>query len=390
MYSKSYGYCIFTQNASFLHFLQPISTISMEKFSTKKPSPKREYCFLSLFEKFISDSKKGKRLQPNGMKVSDGTIANYTYCKKLLEKFCLATSFPLRIKEERKLSGREFEVERNYWKKFYKKFTDYLYDDLGYYDNYVGQNVKIIKTFFSYLNKETSVKPGQFHKIFYVRKEEIAIFPLMPEELNYLIYNKDFENSLSKRMKEVKDVFVFGCTVALRVSDLLSLKKSSLRIMNEQYFLAVRSQKTNTDTLIKLPTYCIEILLSYGKNKKGLLPHFNKVNLNKYIKSLLEKAGFTQEVSVRREKRGRGENLKNKAGIKTHRFCDVASTHTMRRTAITTMLCLGMPEPVVRKISGHSPATKEFFKYVLWAQTYQDLETEKVFEKLKSKLLQVA
>ena len=252
-----------------------------------KNSTRKEHCFLSLFEKFISDSKKGKRLQPNGKKVSEGTIDNYTYCKKLLEKFCLSKSFHLRIKEERRLNSREFETEKNYWKKFYKKFTDYLYDDLGYFDNYVGQNIKIIKTFFNYLNKETNIRPGQFYKTFYVRKEEIPIFPLMPEELNYLIYNKTFEEGLPKRLKEAKDFFVFGCTVALRVSDLMLLEKPSVRITNGQRFLAVRSQKTGTDTLIKLPPYCIEIIARYAKNKRWLLPRFNKVNLKKYIKTLL-------------------------------------------------------------------------------------------------------
>lgn len=64
------------------------------------------------------------------------------------------------------------------------------------------------------------------------------------------------------------------------------------------------------------------------------------------------------------------------------RFCDVATTHTMRRTAITTMLSLGMNEQFVRKISGHSPSSKDFYRYVLWAQAYQDTETQRVFEKL--------
>jgi intergrase/recombinase len=52
------------------------------------------------------------------------------------------------------------------------------------------------------------------------------------------------------------------------------------------------------------------------------------------------------------------------------------------------MLSLGMPEQVVRKISGHAPGSNEFYRYVLWAQTYQDQETEKMFEKLKSKSIQ--
>jgi hypothetical protein len=64
----------------------------------------------------------------------------------------------------------------------------------------------------------------------------IPIFPLLPEELNYFIYKKGFETSLSSRMGEVKDVFVFGCTVALRVSDFWTRKVirflKSFRIKN--------------------------------------------------------------------------------------------------------------------------------------------------------------
>jgi integrase len=252
----------------------------------------------------------------------------------------------------------------------------------------VGQNIKNIRVFFIYLNKELALGLGEFHKMFYVRKEEISIFPLLPEELNFLIYDKDFENTLTKRMKEVKDFFVFGCTVALRVSDLINLKKSNTRIINGQYYLAFRSIKTTTDTLVKLPPYAVEIILKYRKEKK-LLPHFNKSNLNKYIKQLLEQSGFTSPVQKLRERRGRTIDLKNlkKTGSGMYRFCDVASTHTMRRTAITTMLILGVPEQIVRKISGHSPASKEFYRYVSWAQSYQDHETEKMFEELKSKFL---
>jgi hypothetical protein len=39
----------------------------------------------------------------------------------------------------------------------------------------------------------------------------------------------------------------------------------------------------------------------------------------------------------------------------------------------------------VRKISGHSPMSKEFFRYVSLAQTYIDNETSKMFDKLKER-----
>ena len=88
--------------------------------------------------------------------------------------------------------------------------------------------------------------------------------------------------------------------------------------------------------------------------------------------------------------RTRAVEQKNQKAIQQKiRFSDVATTHTMRRTAITTMLSLGVPEQVVRKISGHSPSGKEFYRYVLWAQTYQDQETEKMFNKLGEKRLMI-
>jgi site-specific recombinase XerD len=351
---------------------------------------KKELSLLKLYDQFITDNQKGKRLQPNGKKITAGTIANYGYTRQLLHSFSSAKNFNLRIRPVRQLNQRELGVEKNYWRKFYRRFTDYLYNDCGHYDNYAGQTIKNIRVFFNYLNKDLALGVGDFHKLFYVRKEEIAIYPLMPEELNFLISNKTFEASLSRRMQEVKDFFVFGCTVALRVSDLLLLKKTNIRIINQQQYLAVRSVKTATDTLIKLPAYAMDILSKYKKSKK-LLPPFNKTNLNKYIKQLLEQAGFTHAVQKVREKRGQGMELRKLpySPAKQTRFCDVASTHTMRRTAITTMLSLGMPEQVVRKISGHAAGSKEFYRYVLWAQTYQDQETEKMFEQLGKKELKM-
>lgn len=346
---------------------------------------KKEICFFQLFDRFIQESKSGKRLQPNGKKLKPGTVKNYIFSRQLLERFCHHSKFDLRIRQDQYLNKRDREIEKNYWKKFYRLYMDYLYGKCGYFDNYVGQNVKILKTFFNYLNVELGLGVGLYYKQFHVRKEEIMIFPLMPEELSFLIYNREFEALLSARMKQTKDFFVFGCTVALRVSDLFRLKWSDVRIVQDQYFLSIRSLKTNVDTLIKLPDYAIAIIKKYKKRQKGLLPSFSLSSINDGIKQLLEAAGFVQEVHIYRSQRGRTKPLFSSRKDRKFRFCDVASSHTMRRTAITTMLSLGMPEQLVRKISGHTPASKEFFRYVIWAQAYQDQESVKVFDLLKEK-----
>lgn len=348
---------------------------------------KGEIPFFALYNKFIQDSKTGRRLQPNGKKIGSGTLSNYGYTLSLLQRFCIAKNFKLRIRPIKYLTKREMVTEKNYWKKFYKKFTSYLYTDCGHFDNYVGQNIKILRVFFNYLQKDLLIPVGDFHKSFYVRKEEIPIVTLLPEELNFIIYNKTFEAGLSAKMQQVKDVFVFGCTVALRISDLLTLKKSNLRITGNDWFLIVRSRKTHTDTQIRLPDYAIDIIKRHNYKNNKLLPHFNKVNLNKYIKLLIELAGYTQLTGKIRERQGKAKEINATQGNRTavYRFCDLVTAHTMRRTAITTMLSLGVPEQVVRKISGHSPMSKEFFRYVAVAQAYQDQEVTKMFEKLKQK-----
>jgi integrase len=121
--------------------------------------------------------------------------------------------------------------------------------------------------------------------------------------------------------------------------------------------------KTQCETIIKLPDYIIAILKKY-KSQKGywLLPRYNNVILNKYIKRLAERAGFTSQIYKARDKRGLENEIiiKSNSKVKNYRFCDLITTHTMRRTAITTMLCLGMPEHIVRKISGHAPGSKNF------------------------------
>jgi integrase len=118
-------------------------------------------------------------------------------------------------------------------------------------------------------------------------------------------------------------------------------------------------------------------------NKK--LPTFGKIslfNFNKSLKQIGELANFTNIIEVLREKQGKTVKLTKKTDKAKNRFCDKMSSHMMRRTAITTLLILGMPEHLVRKISGHSHGSNSFNRYVHYAQSYMDMEIDKVHEKL--------
>lgn len=342
----------------------------------KKPQP-----LIPLFKKFIRESETGKRLKKNGERITKGSVDNYRFALNNLLKFSEETNFELRICDTSRLTKREHTSEKNYWKKFYKKFTEYLYKN-GCYDNYVGANIKHIRTFFNYLKNDKDIQIGDFQRLFYVRKEEVEIFVLSPEQLKFLIHNEEFEDGLSYTLKRIKDVFVFGCTTGLRYSDIFSLTKKNFEKQKEVWYLKIKSQKTKTYSLIRLPNYAIEIYKKYKpKNaKEKVFRNITLFNFNKNLKKLGEKAEFTKPVSVSRERRGKTKKI----SANKNRFCDKMSSHMMRRTAITTLLILGMPEHLVRKISGHSSASKSFNRYVHYAQSYVDKEIEKVHSKLEN------
>jgi integrase len=349
------------------------------------PKLKTEVKLLPLLHTYQSEMKRGKHLQKNGKRLRPSSIENYANLHINLMKFCNKENFLLRACPLRNASKSVIEREQKYWKHFYLKFTDFLYQDRNNYDNHVGRTIKLLRCFFSYLNSEKGLNIGSFHAKFYAPSEEVEILALTPERLNILIHTKDKDHLLSETLKQTKDIFIFGCTVALRFSDLMLLKKDNIELVGDRTYLKVRSKKTQTYTRVKLPDYVVSIIDKYsGKYSKRIIPHFNLNTMNLNIKLLLETYGFIEEFPKYRQKRGVPILIyKNSDQKAMYRFCDLATTHTMRRTAITTMLCLGMSEQVVRKISGHSANSKEFYRYVAFAQTYIDKEINMFHDKLQ-------
>mgnify|MGYP006199645129 FL=1 len=343
---------------------------------------KTTQALIPLFKQFIKESENGKRLKKNGERITKGSIDNYRYVLQNLIQFSSDTNFELSVCNIRKLTQKELVSEKNYWKKFYKNFTEFMYKK-GCFDNYVGANIKVIRVFFNYLQSEKDIFVGDFHKQFYVRKEEVDILVLSPDQLKFLIHDKEFENSLTPAKQKVKDIFVFGCTTGLRFSDIFLLTNKNIENSNGEWYLKLKSKKTKTYSYIKIPTYAVTIYEKYKQksDSKTLFGSMYLANFNKALKEIGEQAGYTQTIETSREKQGKTKKITSSKN--NNRFCDKMSSHMMRRTAITTMLILGMPEHLVRKVSGHSNNSGSFNRYVHYAQSYIDKEIEKVHNKLE-------
>jgi len=341
----------------------------------------REFNMLKLFAGFQRDMKSGKRLQKNGKKIRSGSLINYSCLGKLLLLFSEKYDFPLRIKPLTKQDEKLIKDENRYWKEFYYLFTKFLYDDLGHYDNYVGTMIKLLRSFFNYLQLEKNMNIGNFHKKFHSPAQEVDIFALSSERLALMIRNTNKLSTMPEHWKPIRHIFLFGCATGLRFSDLMALRNENIERIGKVVYLRTISKKTQTFSRVRLPDYTIEIINRYSPHLKGsIFPTYSLWYFNDCIKNIMEHYGFTEPVLKYRTKRGIPQQiLKQKSNP---RFCDLASSHLMRRTAITHLLRMKVPEPIVRQVSGHSPGSKDFYRYIAFSQTYMDKELMKAFDKM--------
>ena len=316
-------------------------------------------------------------------RINISTVKNYYNTLRLLENFATNSCNTLLLHELKGNNKREFQLVKKYAASFYKKFCAYLFQDLKVINNYAGQNIKIIRIFYNWCLYEKGIAVGNFHKSFYVLNEEIPVITLSLEQLNFLIYDAAFTASLKPYLQKAKEVFIVGCVVGLRISDLKRLQQQHIFFRDGYTYLRICTQKTGYETMIKLPPFAVDIIKKYEGKYKNLLPITINCRFNKSIKVICEQAGWTAEMPKERTMGNKKISIKHPDNRnKQYRFCDLISSHTMRRTCITNMLTAGMPEHVVRKISGHTNDSKSFFRYVSLAQKLVDTEIDKLFMRL--------
>lgn len=334
--------------------------------------------FLAEMRKFIAHSKNGKRRMPNGARLQPGTIVNYEAVYAVLQKFQTHTGEVLEIPLAQRENQREHKRLIRYWNQLKHNYVTYLYR-CGYKDVYAGLQLKVIRVFLNWMKKKRGYNIKGYEGLFTMPTEQLPVIALNTEHLQLLL-NPEFKASLPAQLKETLDLFLFGCATGLRYSDLEALTTRNIQRVNGHVYLVATSQKTRNETRVKLPDFAKRILKERMLRSK-LLPYPGKTYFNQRLKLLGEAAGWTQIVGKYRLKNGRRVEVKTGQG-KAFRFCDLLSSHVMRKTTITTLLMAGVPEHAVRRISGHAPNSKEFFRYVLYSQQFLDEYTDTVFNNL--------
>ena len=303
-----------------------------QKFFTKQETP-----VLNLFS-FIDEFIERARTQPNvitGKLVSEGTIRGYLVTRNLLNRF------------NNEVYKIDFDSITLSW---YYDFLEFC-NDQNFTFNYIGKNVKTLKTFMlsaveSGLTTNTQFKDRRF----IVLKEETDSIYLNLSEIDKL-WNLDLSHN--KRMEQALDLFIIGCFTGLRVSDYNSLSERNIRVENGVRMLKIKTAKTGRVVAIPLRPEIEEILIRYEGNPPPTMPD---QRLNDLIKEIAENAGIDSTEFVTKTRGGK------KIEVKKHKF-ELVVTHTARRSFCTNAYLAGMPSLDIMSISGHTTESS-FMKYI--------------------------
>jgi len=158
---------------------------------------------------------------------------------------------------------------------------------------------------------------------------------------------------LTKPQQEVRDLFILSCFTGLRYSDAARLSRHNI----QGNMIKIMTQKTKATVLIPIFYYTREILEKYEYNlpKARCIQYFNLA-----LKVVCKKVGLTRLVEY-------DELIGDKIQTISRPLYKEISSHTARRTFVTTMLRNGVDALVIKEITGH----KSLASFAMYDKTTQ-------------------
>lgn len=138
-------------------------------------------------------------------------------------------------------------------------------------------------------------------------------------------------------------LFLMACYTGLRHSDLIQVRRSSVRLVDGYPCLMAIQQKSGSSVAIPLVEQAVHLI---DEQPEGFVPiqsnHYNVI-----LKRIGEQAGLTETVSV-------SSRYKGKLIHSVQRLCDTLASHTARRTFASLMTEGGMTTKVLQQLMGHA------------------------------------
>ncbi len=233
-------------------------------------------------------------------------------------------------------------------------------------NNTLAKNLKKLKTLLLWCRDQ-----GWFEynlRIKY-KENEGAIISLTFAEYEQL-QNAKLSNETLDR---TRDVFIFGINTGLRYGDLMALKKNDFR--DGRIWFYEQKKKATFERSIKLVPKALAIVEKY-KDLPGekLLPAYSNPNVR--LKEVFSEANIDRNVTLVRKTAG-GKMEKTVVPLSK-----LVHSHMQRKTFITLGLTMGIPEVVLKSITGHTKDSSSFRRYYNIIDSVKDDAMDNTFGKL--------
>lgn len=160
---------------------------------------------------------------------------------------------------------------------------------------------------------------------------------------------------LSDALRIQRDIFVFQCHVGCRVSDLVSLTKSSVSNGFLQYIPQKQRRSVPLTVRVPLSQVALEIIERYADiDGEELLPFIHPNNYNEAIHEITRAVGLDRVVTV-------PNKLTMQPEYKP--LYEVVTSHTARKTFIEAVFRETKSERITSSFTGHADGSRAFSRY---------------------------
>ena len=283
--------------------------------------------FFDVYDLFINEKRNDYTDEAN----SETTIKRYGYNKKLLQDF--------ETYRKKKIHFNQID------KGFYNELLKFAISQKKHSANTTRRNVGLFKTFMYWALDKNHTFKLDFQKFKAPKAEQTDEVALTIDQIQEVF---EFDLSKNPKLEKVRDLFVFGCSTGMRISNYSKVSKKDI----ENGHIKVRDAK-NTNKVLKVPLNDISnyILKKYEYS----LPVISTQKFNEYIKEVFEKLGY--DWNVKKTMRIGKEVIEEISP-----FYERISSHTARRSFITVMKNKKVPDKVIMEITGHK-SLEVFNKY---------------------------
>lgn len=253
-----------------------------------------------------------------------------------------------------------------------REFHKYLVNEAGYYEHYpqifddiderfkprqltensINTIFRRIRTVVNWCLKHNITTNDPFATFEIPKVLDSPPFYLTLEERDK-VYYADLSNE-TPSTQVYRDIFMFHCLIGCRVGDLEKMTRANI-VDGAVEYIAEKTKNHKTRTIrVPLNDKAKAILAKYADLETRLLPKINQNIYNRQIKKILKLLGIDRMVTV----------IDNKTREPIQKpICDIATSHTARKTFIGNLYKKVKDPNLVASLSGHTDGSRAFVRY---------------------------